>query len=71
VNEVQQMNKFRSLRADIVGSAFPVLLILAGFALMLMSSLGVLSADSITRFWPLAIVAAGLVELDPTRKEQQ
>jgi hypothetical protein len=38
---------------------------------MLMSSLGVLSADSITRFWPLAIVAAGLVELDPTRKEQQ
>ncbi len=65
------MNKFRSLRADVAASAFPVLLILAGFGLMLVSSLGVLSADSITRFWPLAIVAAGLVELDPMRKEQQ
>jgi hypothetical protein len=48
---------------------FPVLLILAGVLLLAGPGAGVFSLESLERYWPLAIVAAGLVELDPLKPE--
>jgi hypothetical protein len=60
-------NPFRKL--DRFTFAFPFLLILAGIFLLAGSGGGIFSLDALSRYWPLAIVAAGLVELDPQRPE--
>lgn len=65
------MSLRRMLQSDPLTAAFPFLLILAGAALILFGNLGVLSAEHVAQFWPLAIVAAGLAELDPQRTNGQ
>jgi hypothetical protein len=52
-------------------TAFPALLILAGFALLLAANAGAIQLDSIAKFWPLAVVAAGLAQIDPLRGNEQ
>jgi hypothetical protein len=42
---------------------FIVLLIAAGSALLLGSGAGLLSLDQMAKFWPVTLVATGLVEL--------
>lgn len=49
--------------------AFPFLLILGGFFLLLGPGVGMFSGDVLEHYWPLTIVAAGLVDLDPMRRE--
>jgi hypothetical protein len=44
-------------------------LILAGLFLLAGPGTGMFSMDTLERYWPLAIVAAGLVELDPMKPE--
>jgi hypothetical protein len=58
------MKTFRSM-------AFPALLILAGAALLLADNAGAIQLDSLAKFWPLAVVAAGLAQLDPLRGNEQ
>ncbi len=49
---------------------FTVLLIAVGSALLLGSRAGVFSLDQIEKFWPVTLVATGLVQLlsEPSRK---
>ena len=62
---IMRSNPFSKL--DGFTLAFPFLLILAGIFLLVSPGAGVLSLDTLERFWPLTIVAAGLVDLDPMR----
>jgi hypothetical protein len=64
---MRSSNPFSKL--DGLTLAFPFLLILAGFVLLAASGSGMFSIDTLERYWPLAIVAAGLVELDPMKPE--
>jgi hypothetical protein len=64
---VMRSNPFRKL--DGFTLVFPILLILAGFLLLAGLGAGVFSLEALERYWPLAIVAAGLVELDPMKPE--
>jgi hypothetical protein len=50
---------------------FPAILILAGLALLLAGNSGVIQFDSLAKFWPLAVVAAGLAQIDPLRGNEQ
>ncbi len=47
------------------------LLLIAGSALLAGSGAGLVSLDRIERFWPVTLVAAGLMQLlsDPERKQ--
>ena len=49
---------------------FTVLLLAVGIALLVGSGTGVVSLDGIEKFWPLTLVATGLVQLlaTPGRK---
>ena len=49
---------------------FIALLLAAGSALLLGSGAGVLSLDKLVKFWPVTLVATGLVQLllEPSRK---
>ena len=60
-------NPFRKLDGFTI--AFPFFLILAGILLLVGPGSGMFSLDGLERYWPLAIVAAGLVELDPMKSE--
>jgi hypothetical protein len=64
---VMRSNPFSKL--DGFTLVFPVLLILAGLFLLAGPGTGMFSMDTLERYWPLAIVAAGLVELDPMKPE--
>jgi hypothetical protein len=58
------MKTFRSM-------AFPALLIVAGLSLLLAANSGAIQLDSLAKFWPLAVVAAGLAQIDPLRGNEQ
>jgi hypothetical protein len=51
--------------------AFPALLIVSGLALLLAANAGAIQLDSLVKFWPLAVVAAGLAQIDPLRGNEQ
>jgi len=50
--------------------AIPIVFLLTGLVLVGGDSLGLLSLDRIQRFWPLAIILVGVMELTPARKER-
>ncbi len=56
---------------DRTALVFTVLLIVAGLLLLLGSHVGVVSLDSLAKFWPVSIVAAGLVQLLSTQDSRQ
>jgi len=50
--------------------AIPIVFLLTGLILVGGDSLGLLSLDRIQRFWPLAVILVGVMELTPARKER-
>jgi hypothetical protein len=49
----------------------PTVLMITGAVLMGANSLGAISLDRLTNFWPMAIILVGLVELIPSEDTQQ
>ncbi|MGI9074079.1 MAG: LiaI-LiaF-like domain-containing protein [Bryobacteraceae bacterium] len=51
--------------------ALPMVLIATGLILLGGDYLGILSLDRIQNFWPVAVIAIGLVELIPMDSERE
>lgn len=60
-----------SAHFDRTALLFTVLLIAAGLSLLLGSNFGIFSLDHLAKYWPVAIVAAGLVQLLTTQDSRQ